>query len=485
MSEPAYEQPGAVTARKALAINLDRSAYGVFAEIGAGQEVVRHFFKAGGASGTVAKSMSAYDMRVSDAIYGHPKRYVSRERLEQMMSHEYGLLVDRLAAERGTQTRFFAFADTVATTPHDGKGQGHSWMGMRFQGEPGAAPSDVILHLRLWDRDAGRQQDALGMVGVNFVHAALHGRSSLDDFLQAIVEDVGSGRVEVDFAYFNGPAFEGFDNRAALVRLVRLGLTDAVLFDEHGAPAVAGDFFYKKSVLVARGTFRPLSLVNEDMLSCALQAIPAAGEIVSLYEMCVGQDPASEADVLARMDLVAAVGRPLLITQHRGWYRLPAYFRLHTTGAITLVAGMNNLVDLFNPVHYTHLEGGVLEACGRLFKDGVRVMVYPMRGDQLRRVIADPVACSVCFPESYQVSLDSVITAADVQVRPVVAGLFTHLRNNGFLVPITGASPAALACQPRTLAERIRQGFSGWEREVPPAVADVIKRQKLWMGSVK
>jgi len=144
MSETTHEQPGAVTARKALAINLDRSAYGVFAEIGAGQEVVRHFFKAGGASGTVAKSMSAYDMRVSDAIYGHPKRYVSRERLEQMMGHEYGLLVDRLASERGAQTRFFAFADTVATTPHDGKGQGHSWMGMRFQSEPGAAPSDVI-----------------------------------------------------------------------------------------------------------------------------------------------------------------------------------------------------------------------------------------------------------------------------------------------------------------------------------------------------
>jgi hypothetical protein len=182
MSDPAQD-PTAGTARKALAINLDRSAYGVFAEIGAGQEVVRHFFKAGGASGTVAKSMSAYDMRVSDAIYGHPKRYVSRERLEQMMGHEYGLLVDRLASERGTTTRFFAFADTVATTPHDGKGQGHSWMGMRFQDDVGAAPSDIILHLRLWDRDAGRQQDALGVVGVNLVHAALNSHRDLNKFL--------------------------------------------------------------------------------------------------------------------------------------------------------------------------------------------------------------------------------------------------------------------------------------------------------------
>jgi hypothetical protein len=170
------------------------------------------------------------------------------------------------------------------------------------------------------------------------------------------------------------------------------------------------------------------------------------------------------------------------VTRHRGWYRLPAYFRLHTTGDVTLIAGMNNLVDLFNPAHYSHLEGGVLEACGRLFKDGVKVMVYPMRGDQLRRLIADPVACLVCFPETYQVALDAVVTAADVQVRPKVAGLFEHLRNNGFLVPITGASPAALACQPRTLAERIRQGYEGWEKEVPPAVAAEIKRSKLWVS---
>ena len=181
---------GAATSRKALAINLDRSAYGAFAETGAGQEVVRHFFKAGGASGTVAKSISAYDMRVSDAIYGHPQRYVSRERLEQMLDHEYKLLVDRLKAERGATTRFFAFADTVATTPHDGKGQGHSWIGIRFQDHPQAEPSEVILHLRLWDKDAGRQQDALGAVGVNLVYAALNAREGVDPFLTALVDEV-------------------------------------------------------------------------------------------------------------------------------------------------------------------------------------------------------------------------------------------------------------------------------------------------------
>ena len=260
-----YEQTpdvGAATERKALAINLDRTAYGAFAEIGAGQEVVRHFFKAGGASGTVAKSMSAYDMRVSDAIYGHPKRYVSRERLEQMLQHEYQLLVDRLAAERGAQTRFFAFADTVATTPHDGKGQGHSWIGLRFQEAPLTPPSEVLLHLRLWDKDAGRQQDALGIVGVNLIHAALNARTGVDPFLTALVDGVGVGRVEVEFVHFKGPAFGAFDNRAAALRLVRLGLTDAVLFGPEGVPEVPSEYLYKRNLLVARGTVRPISLVK-------------------------------------------------------------------------------------------------------------------------------------------------------------------------------------------------------------------------------
>jgi hypothetical protein len=476
------QETGAATSRKALAINLDRTAYGAFAEIGAGQEVVRHFFKAGGASGTVAKSISAYDMRVSDAIYGHPKRYVSQERLEKMLEHEYGLLVDRLAADRGAQTRFFVFADTVATTPHDGKGQGHSWIGMRFQDQPLAEASEVVLHLRLWDKDAGRQQDALGIVGVNLIHAALNHRESIDQFLMALVDDVGAGRVEIEFAHFRGPAFGAFDNRAAALRLVRLGLTDAVVFGTEGQPQVPSEYFYKKSVLVARGSFRPVSVVNEDMLACGLRSVPNPGpDFVALFEMCIGSDPHPESELIDRIRLVGAMQHPLLVTRHRGWYRLPAYFRMHTTGSITLVAGMNNLVDLFNPEYYTHLDGGVLEACGRLFKDGVRIMVYPMRGDQLRRLILDPVACKVCFPDSYSnVAADSVVNANDLQMLPAVAGLFQHLLNNGFLVPLTGADANALACQPRTLAERIKNNTPGWEKEVPPSVVVAIKSLKLW-----
>lgn len=475
-SSPADER---VAERRALAINLDRSVYGTFAEIGAGQEVVRHFFKAGGASGTVAKSMSAYDMRISDAIYGHPSRYVSRDRLRQMLDHEFALLVDRLAAERGATTRFFVLADTVATTPRDGRGQGHCWMGLRFQHEPGAEPSEIHLHLRLWDRVAARQQDALGLVGVNLLHAALHDRADADGFLRSLLEGVGPARVEVDWLHVAGPAFGAIDPSRAVIRLVRLGLTDAVLFGADGLPAVPGEAFHHRDILVARGSLRPVSLVNLDMLARGARVL-GAGDPVRLLEISLRDDPGDEAEVLARARLVNELGFPVLLSAYRGYYRLPAYFRRHTDGAVTLVAGINNLVEILNTENYSKLEGGLLEALGRLFKSGVRVLVYPMSGAQLNRLYADPVARRVCFPEGAEVPADRVVTLGSLRLRPEVACLLDHLRLARALAEIPDADPAALACQPRTLAARIGAGDAGWERELDPRTVASIRRLRLW-----
>lgn len=468
-----------VAERRALAINLDGSVYGTFAEIGAGQEVVRHFFKAGGASGTVAKSMSAYDMRISDAIYGHPLRYVSRDRLSQMLDHEYALLVDRLAAERGATTRFFVLADTVATTPREGKGQGHCWMGLRFQHEPGAPHSDVHLHLRLWDLTADRQQDALGLVGVNLLHAALHARASADDFLLSLLEGVGPARVEIDWFHVEGPAFSGMDDALAAVRLVRLGLTDAVLFGSEGLPQVPSEAFYRQDILVARGTLRPVSRVNLDMLAQGQKAL-GAGDRLQLLELSVRDDPGTEAEIVARVRLVNELGIPVLLSAYRGYYRLPAYFRRHTEGAITVVAGINNLVEILNTENYSKLEGGLIEALGRLFKAHVRVLVYPMSGAQLNRLYADPVARRVCFPEGEDVPSHQVVTLGSLRLRPEVACLLEHLRVTRALAELPEADAQALKCQPRTLATRIRQKESGWELELDARTVASIRRLGLW-----
>lgn len=469
----------AVADRKALALNLDASVYGTFAEIGAGQEVVRHFFKAGGASGTVAKSMSAYDMGISDAIYGHPKRYVSRERLTQMLAHEYELLVDRLAQTRGKTSRFFVFADTVATTPHDGNGQGHCWMGLRFQHEPGAEPSDIILHLRLWDRTAARQQDALGAVGVNLIHAAFNTRGDLDCLLLALIEGVGPARVEVDRLDVAGPAMAHVDPAKAAIRLVRLGLTNAVLFGPTGEPEVPSDFFYHKDILVARGSLRPVSRVNLDMLEQGA-SVAASPHLVRLLEISLRDDATPEADVVTRVRLANELGLPVLVSAYRGYYRLPAYFRRYTAGTVTLVAGINNLVEILNTENYSALEGGLLEALGRLFKSGVRLVVYPMLGAQLNRLYQDPVARRVCFPEGYTAPDEAVVTLDTLRLHPGVAGLLSHLRLAGSLAAVTGCDAAALACQPRTLVERIRRNDAGWESEVDPRTAQSIRRLRLW-----
>ncbi len=470
---------GRLAERRALGINLDRSLYGTFAEIGAGQEVVRHFFKAGGASGTVAKSMSAYDMRISDAIYGHPARYVSRERLVHMLDHEFALLVDRLAAERGATTRFFVLADTVATTPRDGEGQGHCWLGLRFQHQPGAKPSDIQLHLRLWDRSSARQQDALGLVGVNLLHAAIHDLADADRFLRSLLDGVGPDRVEVDWFHVSGPAVAHLDPAHAAIRLVRLGMTDAVLFDPSGDPVVPGEYLYRRDILLARGALRPVSRVNLDMLERGARLAPTPSTL-RLLEISLRDDPTPEADVVARARLANELGIPVLISRYRGYYRLPGYLRRYTQGTVTLVAGINNLVEILNTENYSMLEGGLLEALGRLFKGGVRLLVYPMSGAQLNRLYQDPVARRVCFPDGLAVPDDSVVTLATLCLRPEVANLLDYLRVTRALAAIPDGDPVALACQPRTLVARIQSGQPGWEAEVEPRTAASIRRLGLW-----
>ena len=222
------------TNRKALAINLDEPKYGTFAEIGAGQEVARHFFQAGGAAGTVAKSLSAYDMKFSDAFYGKSARYVSRERLELMLNREYDLLVQRLEELRGDRSSFFVFADTVAARSFKGTNECHGWMGVRFQTEPKGPPNEVILHVRMLDRENILQQQALGVIGVNLLYGTFYLAKDQDGFVRSLADGLGQGRIEVDMINFAGPLFADVDNRIMSLKLVEHALTNAVLFSPKG-----------------------------------------------------------------------------------------------------------------------------------------------------------------------------------------------------------------------------------------------------------
>src|SRR5688572_20022702 len=247
------------THQKALQINLDQTKYGTFSEIGAGQEVARWFFRVGGASGTIAKTISAYDMTISDAIYGHSERYVSRQRLYSMLDHEFGLLSERLKQKRGSTTKFFVFANTCAARSYTRRDETHGWMGVRFQTHPGAEPSDIFIHVRMWDRENLQQQEALGILGVNLIHAALYLFRDPQAVVSALLDNVGSDRVEVDYVKFSGAEFGAVDNRLLALQLVEHGLTNATMFLPNGELVQPADALYHKCILVERGSFRPLT----------------------------------------------------------------------------------------------------------------------------------------------------------------------------------------------------------------------------------
>jgi len=483
--------PLLTTNRKALTINLNDPIYGTFAEIGAGQEVVRHFFTVGGASGTVAKSMSAYDMTFSDSIYGKAPRYVSRERLCAMLKHEYSLLPERLGPTRNASSHYFSFATTVATASARRGGGAHAWMGVRFQLEPNAEPREIHLHIRLWDKTVPLQQEAVGVVGVNLLFAAYYLHDNPDKFVASLVDNVGAERVEVDFLHFEGPPLDGFCNRLNALRLVEKGLTNAVIFGADGTVRVPADFFWKKYVLLERGFLRPVSNVNLDLMERAAERMIADGvatekDLLRVFELtlkpCGTTGHYDYDELLVRADLVNALGYPLMFSDYREFYRLSEHFRRYMSTGISIAVGVNNLVDIFSDGYYGDLDGGVLEACGRLFKANVRLYVYPMRLGRLRELAGVMEAAAGMFDATVDGDGGAVMTADRLPMRPAVRHLFAHLLANGLILPLETYDETALNCSPRTLAERIRNDEPGWEHEVPEVVAEIIRERRPWGG---
>jgi hypothetical protein len=374
------------TDQKALQINIDKAKYGTFAEIGAGQEVARWFFRVGGAAGTVAKTISAYDMTVSDAIYGPAERYVSRQRLAAMLSHEFNLVIERLDKPRGDKTQFFTFANTVTTRSYTRQDDGQGWLGIRFQGAPRQRPSEVIIHVRLLDPEPVREQEALGIVGVNLIHAAFYKHTSPINFIISLLDGLSRQRVEIDMVKFSGPCFAGVDNRLMTLQLVEHGMTDAAIFTADGESVIASEMLYKKAVLVERGSFRPLTNPMLDMLERAHEQFmlekSLGGETpVTLMEMTLKQLQVGEVidhgDFLDRVDTLRTLGRPVLISNYRRYHRLVQFLSTYTTKSIGLPLGLNRLKDVLDEKNYEDLGGGLMESLGQLFRKGVKLYVYP------------------------------------------------------------------------------------------------------------
>jgi hypothetical protein len=476
------------TSQKALTINLDPPKYGTFAEIGAGQEVAREFFQAGGASGTIAKSISAYDMVFSDAIYGKAPRYVSRERLKLMLDHEYQLLIDRLSSTRGERTNFFVFADTVATSSYKGTNEAHGWLGFRFQTEPKGEPSEIVLHVRMWDKEAVLQQQALGIVGVNFIYGALYYRSDLAKLIESLRDNLGMDRIEIDMLRFSGPAFENVDNRLMSLFLVKFGLTNAVMFGQKGEVLQPSEVLYKKAILVERGSFRPVTHVNVDMLNCAtaqfIQEPSVKGKgLVVLMEITMNNLLAAGSldaqDFLSRVDLLADIGFTVLISNYSEYYRLTSYFRRYTKEMIGVAMGVNNLLEIFNEKYYENLEGGILESFGRLFRNSVKLYIYPMRKDAYEMYIAQGGEAGTAS-ETNAFTTNVLINSKNVRIVDHLANLYAHLLENHYIDSIVGYDASILSIFSRDVLRRIREKDATWEAMVPTPVAEAIKRRGLF-----
>lgn len=453
------------TQQKALAVNLDQRRYGTFAEIGAGQEVVRWFFQVGGAAGTIAKSISAYDMTVSDAIYGTSPRYVSRERLQTMLDYEYGLLHERLHAKRGADTDFFVFADTVAARNYQGTNECHGWMGIKYQATPESEPSQIVIHVRMLDKSNVQQQEALGIIGVNLIYGALFHFEVPDDLLASLLDNLSVERIEVDMIKLSGPSYEGIDHRLMSLKLVQLGLSDAAMFSSTGEVLQPSEVLYKKPVLVERGSFRPVTYVNLDMLECARQQfvqradVENEPQVVTLMEITMRNLMATGeidyADFLARADVLAASGATVLISDYFEYYRLAAYLRRYTKKPVALAMGIPSLRELFDEKFYESLEGGILESFGRLFKNDLKLYVYPLKDDQARQLVTVP----------------------RFKVAPHLQSLYEHLVENGYIESIDYYNRNYLPIFSRDVLAKIGAGDASWETMVPPEVAGIIKER--------
>ncbi len=437
---------------KALSLNLDNSIYGTFAEIGAGQEVARWFLAVGAASGTVAKTISAYDKQVSDDIYGTGTRYVSKERLLAMLDHEYGLVLQRLSGTKGDTRRFFAFADTVAARNFKGDNEQHGWMGLRFQAEPAAAPSQLLLHINLRDNSASSQQQAVGTLGVNLVYAAFHQRSDCHSFLSGLFSELSNERIDIDVIEFDGPAFVNEDARAWCLALLRPQMAHAIVFGTDGRVVEPSSVIRKRPLVVMRGTFSHPELVDTTLLQSALDGLLAEGQPferapVALVELSTR--PVSDVRDVSADAMLALIAQlssrwPLIISNYPETYLLSRYLRGYSMEPVRFVLSVAAAAKIMHTSFYETLPGALLEGLGRLLATNVRLYVSPMRRQAFLAALQD-----ISGTPGLRASADDLIGLDDLEPASPVCHLLEYLRASGRVVAL--APPEATSALPPSI----------------------------------
>jgi len=458
---------------KALRINLNENIYGTFSEIGAGQETVRHFFRAGGSSGTIAKAMSAYDKDFSDAIYGIEEdgRYVTENRLKKMLMHEVQLMEERLDRKKHPDKLFFSYANTVATIDFTKKFKGHGWVGVKFQIEPNEDYNEILLHIRFKENDAKLQQETLGILGVNLIYGEFYKYNNPKKLLRYLYDHLDKDQIEIDTINFNGPRFANVDNRLMSLQLVKNGMTDAVMFGPDGNNILPALILYKKNILALRGSFRPVTKVNMDMYKKSLEMFLSQSRVdpdntLFIFEITLSNlrsdGEIDERDFMDRAELLCSLGQTVMISNFQEYYKVVEYFSEYTKARMGLAMGVNNLVDIFDEKYYRHLSGGILEAFGKLFYKDLKVFLYPMIDD-------DGV----------------LINSETLKVHPRMKELYKFFKLNGKVIDIQESNSDDLNIYSRHVLKMIQDGELGWEEMLPKGIAELIKKNNLFGYDLK
>ena len=456
---------------KALRINLNENIYGTFAEIGAGQETVRNFFRAGGASGTIAKTISAYDKDFSDAIYGVEEdgRYVTEDRLKKMLTHEMNLIEERILREKHPNKIYFAYANTVATIDFAKKYKGHGWVGIRFQTNPDEPYSEIILHIRFHETEALLQQHTLGILGVNLIYGAYYKHDSPKNLLRYLYDHIDKDKIEIDTINFSGPKFKDVDNRLMSLQLIKNEMTDAVMFGPDGKNVLPARILHKKNILALRGSFRPVTKVNIDMFEKSHEMFINESKVdkdrsVTIFEITLStlraEGEIDEEDFMDRARLLCSLGHTVMISNFQEYYKLVEYFSRYTKMRLGLAMGVNNLVDIFDEKYYRHLSGGILEAFGKLFFKDLKVYLYPMKNKK-----------------------GVFTTSENLKVHPRMKELYKFFKYNGKVIDVENYNPEVMGIFSREVLAMIEKGTPGWEKMLPKGVGEIIKEKKLFSYS--
>ena len=454
---------------KTLRLNLNKNIYGTFSEIGAGQETVRHFFRSGGSSRTIAKAMSAYDKQFSDAIYSTESdgRYVTESRLKKMLDHETRLMEERLDRNENPERVYFSYANTVATIDFAKKFKGHGWVGIRFQSNPSGHYNEIILHIQFKENDVQLQQQTLGILGVNLIYGAFYQNNNPKKLIEHLYDHLDKDQLEIDTINFSGPDFKDVDNRLMSLFLVKNKMADAVMFAPNGKNILPANTFFRKNILVLRGSFRPVTVVNMNMYENSLKQFLkrndlSDNETTVIFEMTLNnllkEGEIDEQDFIDRAELLCSLGQTVMISNFREYYKVVDYLAQYSNEKIGLTIGASNLLDIFDETYYKHLNGGIFEALGRLFNRSLEIYVYPSKENQL------------------------IINTQNLKVRDSkYQVLYDFFKNQNQMVDISEYNETNLNVFSHEVLEKIRKNESDWEKYLPESVSKIIKEKKLFV----